>query len=83
MGPFEVKMIETSRHKETSWKAELSANPERKTRTERKKLRALRLRRNPSTKMIEGAAPPGDTTSDLKAEVQIEAEGGIEVVFIR
>jgi hypothetical protein len=33
--------------------------------------------------MIEDAAPPGDTTSDLKAEVQIEAEGGIEVVFIR
>jgi hypothetical protein len=37
-GPFEVKMIETSRPEETSWKAELSTKPERKTRTARMKL---------------------------------------------
>jgi hypothetical protein len=37
-GPFEVKMIETSRPEETSWKAELSTKPERKVRMGRKKL---------------------------------------------
>jgi hypothetical protein len=37
-GPFEVKMIETSRPEETSWKAELSTKPERTVRMGRKKL---------------------------------------------
>jgi hypothetical protein len=72
-GPLEVKTIETSRPKETSWKAELSTRPERKTRTARKKLCTLRLRRCSSSEMVEDAAPQAGTAPDLKADVQIEA----------
>src|SRR5580704_9963097 len=75
MGPLEVKTIETSRPKETFWKAEPSTRPERKTRTARKKLCTLRLRRCSSSKMVQDAAPQAGTAPDLKADVRSVAVG--------
>jgi hypothetical protein len=75
-------MIATCRFAEISWKAELSAILERKTRTARKSLRALLLKRGPLSENAGAVAALGRTTSDFNAVAQFESEGGITVVFM-
>src|SRR5437868_6721203 len=81
-GPLEVKMIEVSRPKETSWNEEPSTRWESKARRARKKLRPLRLRLCPSSSLIEGALQLGGTASDLIADAPIAAGIGTKVLFI-
>ena len=74
-------MIATCRFAEISWKAELSAMLERKTRTPRKSLRALLLKRSLLSEKT-GAVALARTASDFNAAAQFESEGGITVVFM-
>jgi hypothetical protein len=76
-------MIETCRCKETSWNAKSSTESERKARIARKKLRVLRLGHPPFSEMMAGTSGRGGTATDLDVDTEIEAGGGVEVVFIR
>jgi hypothetical protein len=55
---------------------------ERKTRTARKSLGALLLKRGPLSEKAGAVAALGRTTSDFNAAAQFESEGGITVVFM-